>query len=149
MKNSQAYFCSWHCNLKAQMKTAMTTQLHGTDRLEGTSGPSLLIPCSVPPAAAHLGSARDTCWWAADPTALNLRPLLWSGHPGTHLIQTASTKTGPSIRNILFLVLSSAVSVFLQAKEYCNLFDHLKYTRKWVTRGVHTSLIAYGWRARG
>ena len=66
-ENSQAYFYSWHCNLKAPVKPAATAQLN---RMEPDSeGPALR---SHPREAEVAAAAEDLRVWLWDPTSLSL-----------------------------------------------------------------------------
>lgn len=92
-ENSQAYFYSWHCNLKAPVKAAGTTQL---SRMEPDS--------AWPALGSHPGrqtaqeaAAADLGVWAWDPTSLSLVLPSATWHPAP----TSSKGPSPGPQQLL------------------------------------------------
>lgn len=92
-ENSQAYFYSWHCNLKAPVKAAVTTQL---SRMEPDS--------EWPALGSHAGrqmareaAAADLGVWAWDPTSLSFVLPSATRHPAP----TSSKGPSPGPQQLL------------------------------------------------
>lgn len=127
-ENSQAYFYSWHCNLKAPVKAGVTTQLN---RMEPDSERPAL---GLHPREAQCpgGSSGGPGGLAVGPDLPEPRAPLCNMAPGTHFFE----RTQPwhiAAANFLFLThwfLSSVVHDFLYAEEERDFSSHSKCTRK-------------------